>query len=111
MVAEPALSPHEASGVPTGAVLTSSPPRLGAARPSGRRRPRTAHQSRALIALLLTIGLVVLFLPSVALAGPLKPPAGSCIGTDPCTGNTGSLQTNACVGDFACFFNTGSINK
>src|SRR5215470_16893563 len=69
-----------------------------------------AHQSRALIALLLTVGLVVLFLPAPALAGPPKPPAGSCLGTDACTGNTGGLQTNACVGAHACFFNSGSVN-
>src|SRR5215813_6327448 len=75
------------------------------------RRPRMAHQSRALIALLLTIGLVVLLLPSVALAGPPKPPAGSCIGTDACAGNTGGLGTNACVGIHACFTNAGSIAK
>ena len=67
-----------------------------------------AHQSRALIALLLTLGLVALLLPSVALAAP---PAGSCIGVDACTGNTGSLQTDACVGEHACFNNAGSINK
>src|SRR5215510_12417944 len=46
--------------------------------------PRMARQSRALIALLLTLGLAVLLLPSVALAAPPVPPAGSCMGTDAC---------------------------
>src|SRR5262249_9652016 len=46
--------------------------------------------------------------PAVALAAP---PAGSCIGVDACTGNTGSLQTDACVGARACLNNAGSINK
>ena len=49
-----------------------------------------------------------LLLPSISQAAP---PAGACIGTDACTGNTGGLQVNACVGERACFDNSGNINK
>ena len=69
------------------------------------------NPSRALIALLLTIGLAVLLLPSGALAAPPAPPAGSRLGPDACYGNTGGLQTDACVGDLACFNNSGNINR
>src|SRR5262245_40859930 len=88
------------------------PHRLGVARPErDRGGTRRSNPSRALISLLLTLGLAVLFLPAGALAGPPKPPASSCLGTDACTGNTGGLGANACVGDLACFNNAGSVAK
>src|SRR5262245_44151343 len=49
------------------------PHRLGVARPErDRGGPRMSNPSRALIALLLTLGLAVLFLPTRALAGPAR---------------------------------------
>src|SRR5262245_44208580 len=76
-----------------------------------REEARMSRPSRTLIALPPTLCLAVLPLPPVASAGPPKPPAGSCVGVDACTGNTGGLGTNACVGDRACFDNSGNINQ
>src|SRR5262245_57836511 len=67
-----------------------------------------AHQLRALIALLLTLGLAVVLLPAVALA---VPPADSCMGFEACEGNTGGLQPGACIGFHACLDNSGNINE
>ena len=50
---------------------------------------------------------VLVLLPTVVQAGPVP----NCVGTDPCTGNTGDIGEGACIGNFSCFDNSGDIAK
>src|SRR5262249_47723497 len=65
--------------------------------------------NRVRIGVVALLSLLFVLLPlSVPEAAP---PAGACIGTDACTGNTGGLQPGPCVGGSAWLDNSGHIHK
>src|SRR5262245_14119905 len=64
---------------------------------------------RVRVPLVALLGLLaaLLLLPWDAPAGPDL----NCIGTDACTGNTGTIAEGACIGDESCRNNSGQIRK